>query len=372
VAKPSAVTFLHCSLAHEQNLCILPKASLGLLYIWLSTDIYELLLTIRPWYISNCNTWSKYIQKPVKHWCIRSYIVSIPLFLLVSIALTFINTFSTCLFDFCVGRINPWTFGAALTSRCSGHSWSSMLLSCSISDSMSTAQFSSLSFGLSKSPFQLSQSSVSEMLSGALSWSLSTGWLLILRIWRTFNIWVGLSGQSYIDNGGGAKQDLSNDLNAAAPSCWKSDQDAFTITSMSEMHPTLVICLFWARCSFWVAPRFWLPCNISKMSWTLAILGHVLSSASFFISESFSLFVASSNGSVPATITLLARANCLTRTVPRRVSALVFDCLQPITYRPREKLASILTPCGMIENMSCASLERSAYLGCVSSCRCRC
>jgi len=90
--------------------------------------------------------------------------------------------------------------------------------------------------------------------------------------------------------------------------------------------------------------------------------------ASFFISESFSVFVVSNSGSVPARIPLLARANCLTTTVSRRVSPVVFDCLQPITSRPREKLASTPTPCGMIENMSRATLERSAYFECVSSC----
>jgi len=132
----------------------------------------------------------------VKHWRILSYFFFTPLFLLVSIALTVTNTISACLFVFRVGRINPETFGATLTSRRSGHSGSLMLLSCSISDSMSAAQSSSLSFGLLKSPFQLSQSSVSEMLSGAVSSSLSTGWRLILRIWRTFKIWVCSPGRS--------------------------------------------------------------------------------------------------------------------------------------------------------------------------------
>jgi len=48
VAKPSAVTFLHCSLSHDQNLCILPKASLRLQYICLSTNIHKLVFTICP------------------------------------------------------------------------------------------------------------------------------------------------------------------------------------------------------------------------------------------------------------------------------------------------------------------------------------
>ena len=153
----------------------------------------------------------------MKHWCILSYIFFTPIFLLVSIALTVTNTFSACLIDFRVGRINPETFGAALTSDCSGHSESSMLLSYCTSDSTSATQSSSLSFGLSKSPFQLSQSLVSGMLSGALSSSLLTGWQLILRIRWRFNIWVRSPGRSFADKACG-KGDLSVNLNAAAPS----------------------------------------------------------------------------------------------------------------------------------------------------------
>jgi len=309
------------------------------------------------------------MKKLVKHWRILSYFVFTPLFLLVSIALTVTNTFSACLFDFRVGWISLGTFGAALTSRCSWHSGSSMLLSWSISDSTSAAQSSSLSFGLSKSPFQLSQSSVSEMLSGALSSSLVTGWRLILQIRQTFKIWVHPPGRSFAGKSGG-KGDLSDNLNAAAPSCWKSDHDALMISLVSEMYPTAVICMFWARDSFGVAHRFWLSCHISKKSWTLAILCSFLSSTSFSISKSLSVFALSNSGSVPAKISVLAQANCLTTTFSRRVSPLVFDCLQPITSRPRETLASTLTPCGMIENMSRATFEWSAYFECVPSCWC--
>jgi len=296
-----------------------------------------------------------------------SYFFFPPVFLHVSTALTVTNTISACLFDFCVGQTNQGTVGAALTSCYSGHSRSSMPLLCCISVSSSAAQSSSLSFGLSKSPFQYSQLSVSKMLSGTLTSSLSTGWQLILRFRRTFTIWVLPPGRSFVDNAAG-KGDLSDNLNAAAPSCWTSDQDALTISSVTEMYPTAVICLIWARDSFCVAHRFWLPCHISKMSWTLAIQCNFLSSASFIISESFSVFVVSNSGSVPAKIPLLAEANCLTTTFPPRVSPVVFDCLQPITSRPREKLASTLTPCGMREDMSQATLERSAYFERVSSC----
>jgi len=214
-------------------------------------------------------------------------------------------------------------------------SGSSMLLSWSISDSTSAAQSSSLSVGLSKSPFQFSQSSVSEMLSGAQSSSLSTGWRLILRIWQKFNILVCPPGRSFADKGGG-KGDLSVNLNAAAPSCWRSDQHALTIYLVSEMYPTVVIWSFWARDSLSVAHRFWLRCHISKKFWTLPILCRVLSSTSFFISESFSVFALSNSGAVPTKIPLLARSNCLTTTFWRRVSRVVSDYLQRIISRPRE------------------------------------
>jgi len=65
------------------------------------------------------------------------------------------------------------------------HSGSSMLVHCSISHSTSSMQSPSLSNGLSKSPFQLSPSSVSEMLSHARFSSVSSGSRLFHRIWRT-------------------------------------------------------------------------------------------------------------------------------------------------------------------------------------------
>jgi len=187
------------------------------------------------------------------------------------------------------------------------------------------------------------------------------------RIQRTINFSVRPPGRSLPDTGGG-NGDRSDNSNAATPSCWNSDQDALTIFSVSRMYPTTVICLFRSSDSFWVAHMFWLLCHISKKLWTLAILCNFLSSASFFISVSFSVFIVSNSGSVPANILLLAPANCLTMTSSRRVSPVVFDCLQPITSRPRAKPASTPTPCGMIENMSRNTLERSAYKVCVSSC----
>jgi len=164
------------------------------------------------------------------------------------------------------------------------------------------------------------------MLSGALSSSLSTGWELIVRIQQTFNIWVRSPGRFFADKAG-CKGVPSDNLNAATPSCWNSDHDDLKIFSASEMYPMAVISLFRVGDSFCVAPRLWLPCPISKKSWTMAILCNFLFSASFIISKSLSVFVVSNSGSVPAKITLLARANCLTMTISRRVSSVVFDCL---------------------------------------------
>ena len=82
------------------------------------------------------------------------------------------------------------------------------------------------------------------------------------------------------------------------------------------------------------------------------------------------MFDVTNAGSSAGNVPLLAQANCLTTTFYRRVSPEVFDCLQPITSRARETLATTPTPCGMIEIMSRARLERSVYFDCVSSCWC--
>ena len=160
---------------------------------------------------------------------------------------------------------------------------------------------------------------------------------------------------------------FSGNLNAAAPSWWTSDQDALTIFSVSEMYPTAVICLFWARDSFCVAHRLLLPCHISKKSGTFAIWCNFFCSSSLFISISSSALVEYNTGLSPASNLLLAQAKCVTTTFSRTVSPVVFHCLHPITCRPREKLASTQAPWGMIEIMSRATLERSAYFECVSS-----
>jgi len=231
----------------------------------------------------------------VIHSRILSYFCFTPLFLLVSIALTVTHPFSAGLFDFSVGRINSGTLSAALTSRWSGHSGSSIELACSMPDSTSVTQLSSLAIGLCRWQFQLSQFSESKMFSGVLSSSLSTSWLFILLIWRTLNIWVRPPGRSFADKAGG-KGDPSHNLNAATPSCWKNDLDALMISSISEMYPMAAICLFWTQDSFRVARKYWLHRHIWKRLWILAILCNFHSSVSFFFSKSFSVFVVSNAG----------------------------------------------------------------------------
>ena len=140
------------------------------------------------------------------------------------------------------------------------------------------------------------------------------------------------------------------------------------ISSVSEMYPTAVIYLFWACDFFVVAHRFWLPCHISKMLWTMAILCNFLSSASFFNAKSFSVCAMSNAVQSPANTPLLARSNCLTTTFSQRVSPVVLDSLEPILSCPREKLACTPTLCGIIDNMSQATLKGSGHFECISSC----
>jgi len=160
-----------------------------------------------------------------------------------SIILIVNQVISTFFFDYGIGWINSGTFGAAHTFHSNVVSESSLPLSCSVSDSSSRSKSSSLLFGLSTSPFQISQLSVSQMLSGELSSSLSAGWWSIHLIQQTFNTGVRPPGRSFADQAGGTG-DFSDNLNAAAQSCRKCDQDALRISSVSEMYPTAVICLF--------------------------------------------------------------------------------------------------------------------------------
>jgi len=155
-------------------------------------------------------------------------------FLLLSIALMFINTISTLLFEYCVSWINPGTAGGALTSGYSGPSGSSFPLSCSKLDTSSDSQPSSVSLLLSNAQFCLSQFLVLEMLSDVLTFSLSARWWSIVLSRSTFNMWVRLRGMSFADNVS-AKGDHSENLHWAAWLCWKLDQDAITICFLSEM-----------------------------------------------------------------------------------------------------------------------------------------
>ena len=123
-----------------------------------------------------------------------SYFFLFPLFLLVCIALTVINPFSACFIDLSVGRINPGTFGAALTTRWAARSEASMTLPSSTSDWSFPSQSSSLWFGLSNLPCQLSQFSVSEMVSGAQCSSLATRWWWFLLIMPNFILEFVLRG----------------------------------------------------------------------------------------------------------------------------------------------------------------------------------
>ena len=199
------------------------------------------------------------------YWLNLSYLLSFPLLLLVSVTLTVTNPFSACFIDLSGGWINPESFPVAFTMRFSGLSEPLMPLPGFMSDSFSASQCSSLSFGLSKSQFQLSQLSVSESLSGALSTSLQHGWRSILLILQTFNTWICPPKRFFADNAAG-KGDLSDNWNAAVPLCSKFNPDALIISLVSEMYATVAVCLFWEHNSFCVAHRFWLPCHISKKS----------------------------------------------------------------------------------------------------------
>jgi hypothetical protein len=128
--------------------------------------------------------------------------------------------------------------------------------------------------------------------------------------------------------------------------------------------------LDWRWDFIFVARRFWLPCHISQQSWTLADIYNFLFSTAFNISKGFCEFLVFNAAWSHTTMLIQAPTHCLTMTFSRRVSPVVFVCLHPITCRPREILASTLTPYGMIEYMSPATLEWSAYFECVFSCWC--
>jgi len=197
------------------------------------------------------------------HWPILSSVFLISVFFLVWIIFTVIKTLWAIYYGFCISRINPGTFCEAIIIRCTRDCASSMPLSSNMLDSLFASQLFSLSFGLSKSPLQSSQFSLSEIHSGSLAFSMSAGWWLIRFIRGTFNTWVRHPGRSFADKAVGTGGIFDN-LNVAAPSCCKFDQDTLATSSVSEIYPMAVICLFWARYSFCVEYRFWLQWHMSK------------------------------------------------------------------------------------------------------------
>jgi len=102
----------------------------------------------------------------------------------------------------------------------------------------------------------------------------------------------------------------------------------WTISSVSQMYPTSVICLFRPGGSSCLTYRFWLPCHISNMQWALAIVGNFLSSTALFNFELFTGFVASNAGLSPMWFPLLARTHCHTTTF--LAMGLPSGCSQPV------------------------------------------
>jgi len=113
-----------------------------------------------------------------------------------------------------------------------------------------------------------------------------------------------------------------------------------------------------------------LPCHMSKILWTLAIRCNFLSSASLFTSKLFSVFVISNVVLSPSNSKLLTPAMCPTITILQRVWPVVEDCLQLITSHPREQLMSTSMLCGILENISFATIERLVEFDCVFSSWC--
>jgi len=166
----------------------------------------------------------------------------------------------------------------------------------------------------------------------------------------------------------GGKGDLSDNVNAAWPTCWKFDQDDLMISLDSEMYSMTVICWFSAWDLFCAGRRFWLPCHFTNNWWTLAIWCNFLSSTSCVNSKCYAVSAFSDAEQLPTNILLLARGNNLTDFFARSVSPVVLDCLQQITRRPRDILGFTEIPCGIIDSVSHATLQRSAYCECLSTC----
>jgi len=204
------------------------------------------------------------------------------------------------------------------------------------------------------------------MLSDALSSLLLAGWHSILLCRCTLNASVHPSGRSVADKAGG-NGDFADNWNAAAPSCRKFDQDALMICSVSEMYLWLSFACFGREIPFVWHIGFGCPATSPKSHgpWPFCSIFFPPHLSSIPIHSASAWYEMLRNR--PRNILLFTWANCLMKTFSSRVLPLVLDCLQLRTSRGRSKLASNLTPCGMIEIMLCAVLERSAYFGCVSA-----
>jgi len=147
------------------------------------------------------------------------------------------------------------------------------------------------------------------------------------------------------------------------PGCF---DDLFSIWNISYGCHLLLLGARFLQCSIWVlAARPHCP-KVVYFDHSVQFL----SSTTRFSSKSFSVLVVCNAGSWTTNIPLLARANYLTMTFPRSASPVVFHCLQPLMPHTREKLACTLTPCGMIENISRAPVERSAFFARILFCWC--
>jgi len=172
----------------------------------------------------------------------------------------------------------------------------------------------------------------------------------MLRIRLQRNSSLCPEGRLFGDNAGGTG-DLFNMLNAAARSCWKYDQEALMFSSVSEMHPTAVMCWLCVWDIFCVACLFWLPCQISNTLWTMAIWYNYFSSMSLnnwlIVSDSIVFNIVVS----PTNILLSADVNFFTMTFWQRVSPVVVESLKMISSRPCKTLPATPTSSGKIENL---------------------
>jgi len=108
-------------------------------------------------------------------------------------------------------------------------------------------------------------------------------------------------------------------LSKELPGCF---DDLFSIWNVSYSWHLLV----WTWNSFCVAYRLWLPCEISKQSWTMAILWNLLLSAFVVISMSIWVIMVSNAGLSHDKILALAHANSIAMKFLQKVSLVALDC----------------------------------------------